>query len=327
MRTPQERRSRYKIRWARALAMLALFILVVSSAAGAAYYAVSNFLAVPVTAADGEVSQSKPANDSLNKKINILLLGLDDGDLDNPDAPSRSDTMIVASIDPEQGTVNMLSIPRDSRVNIPGHKGLDKINNAYFFGGPALAVRTVENFLNVPIQYYMTIKWQGFIKVVDILGGVDLYVEHAMAYEDPYADLTINLHQGYQHLNGQQAGEYVRFRHDELGDIGRVQRQQRFLKALSDQFLQLGTIVKIPALISAVDQNIASNMSPYTFARVANTFRGLKPGAVNTNMLPGNFATIKNVSYWEPDQEQVKEIVEKLFTPGASTAMVSQNLN
>lgn len=323
MRTLQKKCVRYKICWKRVFLVFTVLIVALSCAVGAAYYAANKFPVTPVTTANGQIIPDKPASDSVNKKINILLLGLDDGDLDNPTLPSRSDTMIVASIDREKGTVNLLSIPRDTRVNIPGYKGLDKINNAYFFGGSPLAVRTVEDFLNIPIQYYVTIKWQSFIKVIDILGGVDLYVESEMAYEDPYADLSINLHKGYQHLDGRKAGEYVRFRHDELGDIGRVQRQQKFLKALSDQFLQFSTLIKIPALVTAINQNIVTNLSGYNFVKVAIALRGINSGNLTTDMLPGNFATIHNTSYWEPDEEQVKQVVNKMFTPKTST--VSQN--
>jgi LCP family protein required for cell wall assembly len=320
MRNPQEKRAHYKVSWLRVLFVLTVVIVALTCAASAAYYAINKFLVTPVTAENRQTLPDKPAEDSLDNKINILLLGLDDGDIDNPDLPNRSDTMIVASIDPKKATVNLLSIPRDTRVNIPGYKGLDKINNAYFFGGSPLAVQTVENFLNIPIQYYVAIKWQGFIKVVDILGGVDLYVEHDMAYEDPYADLSINLHKGYQHLDGHKTGEYVRFRHDELGDIGRVQRQQKFLEALSDQVLQFATIIKIPALVTAINQNIITNMSGYTFVKVANTLRGI---TMSADMLPGNFVTIHDISYWEPDKEQIKQVVDRMFTPRTPT--VSQN--
>lgn len=323
MRNPQEKRARYKISWTRVLFVLTVLIAVLSCAAGAAYYATNKYLVTPVTADNGQTLPDKLADDSLNNKINILLLGLDDGDIDDPNLPNRSDSMIVASIDPEKSTVNLLSIPRDTRVNIPGYKGLDKINNAYFFGGSKLAVRTVEDFLGIPIQYYVAIKWQGFIKVIDILGGVDLYVDRDMAYEDPYADLSINLHKGYQHLDGHKTGEYVRFRHDELGDIGRVQRQQKFFKALSDQFLQFGTLIKIPALVSAINQNAVTNMSGYTFVKVANTLRSIKSGTMNTDMLPGDFVTIHDISYWEPNKEQIKQVVDRMFS--SQTPIVSQN--
>ncbi|MDU2063729.1 MAG: LCP family protein, partial [Sporomusaceae bacterium] len=239
------------------------------------------------------------------------------GDIDVPGSPSRSDAMLLASVDLTQKNVHVISIPRDTRVNIPGHKGLEKINNAYFYGGSTLALKTLEDFLHISIPYYMTAKWQGFIEVVDILGGVDLYVEHDMDYEDPYANLAIHLHKGYQHLNGEQAGEYVRFRHDELGDIGRVERQQKFLKALSEQFWRAETIVKIPYLVSAVHRNLEMNMSIATSLQAANVLRGLKSGQFVAEMLPGNFATIDNISYWEPDKTQIKLLIERAFAAQA----------
>jgi LCP family protein required for cell wall assembly len=149
--------------------------------------------------------------------------------------------MIVASVDPRAGTVNMLSIPRDTRVVIPGRSGYDKITHAYAYGGAALATRTVEAFLGVPINYYLATGRA--LSVSSIFGGVDMYVEQDMNYDDPYAGLSINLRKGSQHLDGEKAGQYIRFRHDELGDIGRVHRQQRFMKAMSDEMLQVGTLL------------------------------------------------------------------------------------
>ena len=222
--------------------------------------------------------------------------------------------MMLASINPDSGAINLLSIPRDTQVHIPGRSGLDKITHAYFYGGPQLAVRTVENFLDLPVNYYVTIDWEAFIKVIDILGGVDLYVESDMNYEDPYADLKIHLNKGYQHLDGEKSGQYVRFRHDELGDIGRVQRQQRFLKALSDEALQVGTLVKLPALSSTISQYVSTNMSMMDTLKLVNSLKGFKNGALHTEMLPGQFSTVDGLSYWIPDKEQTKQLVERMFT-------------
>jgi len=248
-----------------------------------------------------------------HKRINILILGLDDGDFDNPDNPRRSDTMIVANIDPEAKTVNLLSIPRDSRVRIPGQAGYDKIAHAFFYGGPELAVRTVESFLNVPIDYYVVIDWQAFIKVTDILGGVDLNVEHAMNYDDPYENLSIHLPKGFQHLDGQKSGEYVRFRHDELGDIGRVQRQGLFLQALESQLLQTGTIVKLPALVTALYRYVHTDMNIYTMVKLAETLKDVRSENLHTAMIPGDFATINDLSYWVPDMANTKKLVANML--------------
>lgn len=311
------RTGRRKIRWTRVFLLLIVVMALVMAAAGAAHYAYYTFFRVP-SAVTAATAVEKP-DEKFNKNINILLLGVDDGDYEikAPVKQKRSDTMIVASIDSENGAINLLSIPRDTQVVIPGRPGFDKITHAYFYGGPQLAVRTVENFLQLPVNYYMTIDWQAFIKVIDILGGVNLYVENNMNYEDPYADLKIDLAKGYQHLDGEKAGQYVRFRHDELGDIGRVQRQQRFLKALSDEAMQVGTIVKLPALTNTIRQYVSTDMSMMDVLKLANSLKGFKNGALQAEMLPGQFATVNGMSYWIPNKEETRLLVERMFTNNA----------
>lgn len=308
-----------KIRWGRVFIVLILFCLFLGGIAGAAYYTYSHFTAKPAVA-------SMPPKDSraeaLRQRTNILLMGIDDGDNEYPDAPKRTDTMMVLSINPQDNSVQLISVPRDTRVNIPGHKGYDKVNHAFAYGGADLARRTVEVLLDVPINYYVVIDWQAFVKVIDILGGVDLYVEHDMNYEDPWADLKIHIKKGYQHLDGQKAGEYVRFRSDELGDIGRVQRQQRFMRALSDQALQLGTILKAPSLVNAVNHYVQTDMNFITMVKVANSMKSVNKSELATEMIPGKFATINGLSYWVPDNEQVKT----LFNSRTSTASTVKKL-
>lgn len=138
----------------------------------------------------------------------------------------NTDVMIVASFDTHRQKFSLLSVPRDTMVTIPGRPGQDKINAAYFYGGPKLAEATVAYLLLIPINYYMLIDWQAFIDMVDILGGVKINVERDMDYEDSEAGLSIHLKKGFQHLNGTDAGKYIRFRADGQGDIGRVHRQQ-----------------------------------------------------------------------------------------------------
>lgn len=303
---------RRRIKWMRVFIILLILLAFVASLAGAAMYTYAALFhaSVPTVFSDKNTSNTTVA---IDKQINVLILGVDDGDNETPDAPKRSDTMIVASINLEDGGVKLLSIPRDTRVHIPGQKGEEKITHAFAYGGPELSVKTVKEAFNIPIHYYAVMDWQGFIKVVDILGGVDLYVEHAMAYDDPYENLSIHLSQGYQHLDGEKAGQYIRFRHDELGDIGRVQRQQRFLKALSDEMLQFGTILKMPMLFSAIKDYIQTDMPPAAMLKLANGLKGLKSGKVSAEMIPGNFATIDGVSYWLSDKEQTQKMIDAMF--------------
>jgi LCP family protein required for cell wall assembly len=311
-------RARRKIRWSRVFLVLAVLAVFLTAFAGAALYAYLNLFDTAAPASSPAPPAGKTADEALAKRVNILILGVDEGDSETPGAPKRSDTMIVASIDPRDGTVNMLSIPRDTRVAIPGRSGYDKITHAYAYGGAALATRTVEAFLGVPINYYVAVDWQGFISVVDILGGVDMYVEQDMNYDDPYAALSIHLKKGYQHLDGEKAGQYIRFRHDELGDIGRVHRQQRFLKAMSDEMLQVGTLLKLPALTATLRQYVASDMPPLTMLKLANTLKGFKDGGLKAELLPGGFATIDGLSYWVADKEGTKALVQSLFSAGGA---------
>lgn len=314
-------RQNRKINWFRMSLFLAvIFSLVAGTVAGITYaWHVYNSNSTSPAGSSASYSSSPLSlqEGTLNKQINILLLGVDDGDAAAQNR--RSDTMIVASINPDAGTVNLLSLPRDTEVMIPGRKGTDKITHAYAYGGADLAMRTVESFLHIPIHHHLTLDWQGFISVIDILGGVDLYVEQEMAYRDPYAGLDIRLHKGYQHLDGSKAGQYVRFRHDELGDIGRVQRQQRLVKALTDQMLQVDTIFKLPSLTTTLQQYVQTDMSLFTMLKAANTIQKAKAGAVSTEMLPGDFAIVDGKSYWQPNMEETRRVVERMFLPRQAT--------
>jgi len=304
-------KRRRRIRWDRIFILLVMLLIAVVALAGATVYAYLNMVRPPTV----QVVKSKERPpETLTNRVNILLLGVDDTDKELPgDTARRSDTMMVASISPENGTINLLSLPRDTKVNIPGRKGYDKINHAYAYGGVQLAQRTVEQFLQIPINYYVVINWQAFIKVIDTLGGVDLYVEHDMNYQDPYAELDIDITKGYQHLDGKKAGQYVRFRSDELGDIGRVQRQQRFLKALAKETMQVSTIFKVPALVNTLDQYVETDMSAMTMIKVGNSLKSFDSNNLMSEMLPGDFATIDGLSYWLPDKEQTQQLVQTMF--------------
>lgn len=303
------RPQRRKIRWKRLFLLVFILTTFVASLSWAAVYAYQQFSTAPALNQKVESNKVSEATDSY---INILLMGVDDGDNEYPNAPKRSDTMIVANINKENGTVNLLSIPRDTRVTIQGHKGAEKITHAFFYGGSSLAVQTVEQLLQIPIHYYVVIDWQAFIEVVEILGGVDLYVENDMNYEDPYANLAIHLTKGYQHLDGNKSGQYVRFRSDELGDIGRVQRQQRFLKAMVEKNMNVTTLLKVPSLLNAMRQYITTDITTFKGLKLANSLKSFKSGDLHVEMLPGKFATIDGISFWSHDQQQTKQLVDRM---------------
>ncbi|MEG0970812.1 MAG: LCP family protein, partial [Acidaminococcaceae bacterium] len=189
-----------RLRVGRLLLVLLLLTVAVSGCfwLGQTIYKLFATPVVPVTVANDETL----LDETLNRRINVLILGIDDGDSEDFEGPKRTDAMLVASFDPDHNEVALVSIPRDTRVQIPGRVGLDKINHAHAYGGVLLAKQTVANLLKIPIHYYVLLNWQGFIDVINIIGGVDMYVEDNMNYEDPYADLKIHITKGYQHLDG-----------------------------------------------------------------------------------------------------------------------------
>ncbi|WP_319403279.1 LCP family protein [uncultured Anaeromusa sp.] len=342
MRRPLSERQRLrrtkprKLRWGRVVLLLLLLLLFLAGLVRGGIWLwsqaapTSQAVVEPVQAAQPapapEPAVAAPAKPLYAKpqvatsRLNVLLLGVDDGEYGIADAPKRSDTMILANIDPATGIVTLVSLPRDTQVLLPGRKEAEKLGHAYAYGGPALTVKAVEDLLQIPVNYYVTLHWQGFIRCVDSLGGVDLYVEQDMNYEDPYAALAIHLNKGYQHLDGDKSGQYVRFRSDELGDIGRAQRQQRFLRALANQAFQWETLARLPELQTVVKESFLTDIQGSDWLRLAAALRhfdraaGLKPV-----LLPGRFVTEKSVSYWKADENATKELVNTKLLEAAVT--------
>lgn len=221
----------------------------------------------------------------------------------------------MLSFDPQQNQVAVLSIPRDTKVVLPGHRDPDKINAAYAYGGAVMAKQTVANLLRVPIHYYAVANWRGFIDMVDLIGGVDLYVDKDMYYEDPYADLVIDIKHGYQHMDGVTAGKYVRFRKDELGDIGRVQRQQKFLKAAAEQMFSVQNVTKLSSLLATLDKYVETDLNTLTMLKAANSFKIFGDDKIRSCMLYGQFDDSTGVSYWDADQDAVNKSLDELGIP------------
>ncbi|MCX7777628.1 MAG: LCP family protein, partial [Armatimonadetes bacterium] len=184
-------------------------------------------------------------------RVNILLIGRDvDRDRYRRILPThgRADTIIVVSLCRSERKAYILSIPRDTAVLINGH-GLQKINAAHSFGGPELLVEVLRDQLCIGIDYYARTSFEGFKKIVDAVGGVWLYVEKDMNYDDNWGNLHIHLKKGWQWLDGEKAHQYVRFRHDAEGDIGRTKRQRKFLEALAVRLTSPSVLPRLPSII------------------------------------------------------------------------------
>lgn len=240
-------------------------------------------------------------------KINVLILGID-GNIE----PSRTDTLILTNLDLKSYKAKLVSIPRDMYVNIPG-KGFDKINAAHFIGGNELTIKTVEKFLDVPIDYYVLLNFKGFKKTIDLLGGVNIYVEKRMRYIDRAGHLYINLKKGQQRLNGEQAMGYVRFRHDAWGDITRIERQQKFISALCEEVLKPQVLLKIPSIIYQIIENVETDLNISQILELTDILRKVKKLDIEKATIPGVPFSKRGISYLRADEEEKKKIVQKFF--------------
>ena len=180
----------------------------------------------------------------LTGRINILVLGVDAGI--NGQEWTRSDVNMVVSIDPITKDAAIMSIPRDTRVFIPGKIAeYSKMGHAHAYGGPNLAIETVERFLDIEIDFYVRVDFEAFKQAVDALGGIDMDIPVSGEYSDPAQNLYIKLEKGPAHLDGQKALELVRYRGYANADIGRIEVQELFLKALIKKAASLANILKI----------------------------------------------------------------------------------
>lgn len=267
----------------------------------------------------------------LSRPVNILVLGMSvlPPDIKNPPPETLhmryqpelnsfdglSDVMLLLRFEPEKKKLVMLSIPRDTRIEVSGH-GMTKINATNVYGGPALTSTAVSNLLGgVGIDRYIRINVLGVSKLVDALGGVTVYVPKKMKYRDDSQHLYINLKAGKQHLNGNQALQLLRFRHDELGDIGRIQRQQMVISALTDQTLNPATLTQLPKILDIVKEHIDSNLTVEELVALLSFMVKTTRSNMQMLMVPGRFSEKKeyDASYWIPDSRRIPVMMAEYF--------------
>ncbi|WP_348247845.1 LCP family protein [Leptolyngbya sp. GB1-A1] len=263
----------------------------------------------------------------ITQPVNILVMGID-LPLDLPDNRSssnvfagRSDTMLLVRIDPAQNTVNLLSIPRDTQAYIPG-EGTEKINYANALGGPETAAKVVSSTLNgVTIDRYVRVSTGAFRELVDLLGGVRVFVPERMEYKDDTQKLKIDLQPGWQTLNGSQAEGFARFRQDSNGDIGRVQRQQQLIRALRERLTNPTLVTRIPQIVQLFQKYIDTNLSLEEMMALASTGLNLEQENLHMVMLPGRFSTPDEyaASYWLMDAAGRDQVMQEYFNVGAYT--------
>lgn len=260
-------------------------------------------------------SKDENVSDSKNE-ILFLLLGIDAQDSEN-EKGARTDTMMLVKVDLSNESVNVLSIPRDTKVNIDGRSGISKINAAHAYGVPELAVKTVKELLGLNLDYYVKVDYTIVEEAVDKIGGVEVDVPQDMYYEDPTADppLVIDLKEGKQVLDGQKSLQFLRFRKGyKDADLGRIRAQQQFIKAFIEQALRPKNLVKLPTMVPSYYRNVDTNIPMSSLTKMALKARKINTDNITLNTLPGDGKWINRVSYFIYNKTEMDAMVRELFS-------------
>ncbi|MEM1310992.1 MAG: LCP family protein [Cyanobacteria bacterium P01_H01_bin.153] len=276
----------------------------------------------------------------LTRPVNILVLGMKVLTTDVNDLPPEarnlgyhalvnsfdglSDTMLLIRFNPHTEQLIVLSLPRDTRTLVQGQ--MTKLNEANQLGGPALSAKSVSDLLGgVEIDRYVRINVQGVEKLIDALGGVTVNVPKDMKYQDDSQHLYINLKAGEQTLDGDKALQFLRFRYDDYGDIGRIQRQQMLMRATIDQAINPKTITRLPKILSVIQSHVDTNLSVEELLALSGYAAKSNDYNVQMLMLPGDFSSSRDfeLSYWMPNLNEIDSMVAEYFGYGTRQVAAS----
>lgn len=251
------------------------------------------------------LQQAGHTQSGADERVNVLLVGYDSRE----GQQNLSDVLMVAQIEEGSGEVRLLSVPRDFYVPIPNSREpYRKINTAYAIGGPRLAAQSVERLTGLRIDHYASVDFKGFTEAIDAVGGVPVEVEKSY-HERGYSG--INLEPGRQTLSGEQALAYVRFRHNSRGDLGRIERQQKLLAAMTDRFISPRNAIKAPELASVAEKHVETDMSRAQMLGLAGKlYEAQRRGLTKSVTLKGSPASLGDEgSVLIPDARKNSELL------------------
>ncbi|WP_186579931.1 LCP family glycopolymer transferase [Aquibacillus kalidii] len=259
----------------------------------------------PVESIDLEVVKKKVKEE---KPLNILLLGVDQ----RGDDPGRSDALMVLSLNPKENSAKLVSIPRDTRTEIIGHGTSDKINHAYAFGGPEMSIATVENLLDVELDYYVRMNMEGLSDMVDAVGGITLN-NSLDWYDEGYYKKGYHYAKGELNLNGPQTMGYVRMRYlDPRGDFGRTERQRQVIQGVLDKGASIGSVTKINEMIDVLGNNMSTNMDFTAMKDLMFNYKDTRKN-FSTYQLQGTGTKIDGVYYMTVSDEEIQKVHNMLL--------------
>lgn len=250
-------------------------------------------------------SELRPKKITLEKKdpFSLLLLGVDERENDS----GRSDTIIVLTVNPTSESTKILSIPRDTYTEIIGLNKQDKINHAYAFGGMEMALKTVENLLDVPIDYVVQVDMESFLEIVDIMGGVTVENQFAFQVDDFIYE------KGQVHLTGEEALSYVRMRMDDpQGDFGRQARQKQVIQAILKEGASINSLLNYKELLGSFEKNIRTNMTADQMIDIQKRYKNALDQVDSLAFSNGEGSTINGIWYYMLDQQELQNISKEM---------------
>ena len=288
--------------------IVAVLVIGIVGVAAKLYFDVSNSMQQTYESVERDREDRLRESDvdlSQQESFSVLLMGIDTGDLGRVEQ-GRSDTMMVATISPQDNQTTVVSIGRDSYVDIVGHGTTDKINHAYAFGGPAMAMNTVEKFLDIPIDHYVSINMAGLKDLVDAVGGIE--VDNEITFSQDGFDFAI----GRTSLNGEQALAYSRMRYeDPNGDYGRQERQRKIVEGIVKKVLSLDGITQYQTILNAVEQNMKTDMSFDDMRTLAFNYRSAFQ-TIKQDQLQGEGFMQDGISYQRVSDEELARVQKEL---------------
>ncbi len=304
-------KRRKKIRRRRIFAFIVLpiltLILAVGGYAGYLYYTASDVLK---DSYDGSTAKERPVNPA-DDNVSVLFMGVDDSDVRNSGEGSRTDALLLATFNDDDKSVKLLSIPRDSYVYIPGKDKYSKITHAHAYGGVKYTIDTVENLLQVPVDYYVKMNFNAFVEVIDALGGVTVDVPYTFTEQDSSDKAgAITIEEGTQTLDGEEALAFARTRKKD-SDIERGKRQQQLIQAIVEKASSASSITKYANVIQGIGHNMKTNM---TFSEMKGFTHYVMASnlSIETLNLKGSDSYINGAYYYQLDEAALASTIEEL---------------
>lgn len=264
--------------------------------------------------------------------VNFLITGVDIGNAESgaDNSAQRTDTIMVVSYDQSAKTIKVTSVPRDTKIKINGKNA--KINSAVPVGGAKYLADSIQTMLGININYYMQVDYAAFRSIIDAIGGVDVNIENKMDYDDAAQNLHIHFDKGVQHLNGQKAEEFFRWRKNNdgtgfaEGDIGRIKAQHSFIEAVVEKLKAKKTIFKLPMILKAIAKNTKTNMTASEMIKYGSAALKVNKSNISMNTIKGTSMYIGGISYFVYDSSGSNTTVSDNKTTRINTSVNTKDL-